>query len=114
MPNDPVAHDAARHQDGTELTRSLHRSAGSYELAFAPVLLALLGLWIDRTIGTVPLFTIVLAVIGMLGAGIKTYYSYGHSMQQLAEDGSLAPARPASQYHARRRSDGATDDGAGS
>ena len=33
----------------TELTRSLHRSAGSFELVFAPVIMALVGLWLDRT-----------------------------------------------------------------
>jgi len=32
----------------TELTRSLHRSAGSFELVFAPVIMALIGLWLDR------------------------------------------------------------------
>ena len=105
MPNDATFHDAARPEDGTELTRSLHRSAGSYELAFAPVIMALIGLWIDRTAGTLPLFTILLAVFGAVGAGVKTYYAYDHSMRRLAEEGSLAPARPGSQYHALRRSD---------
>ncbi len=105
MPNDTAPNPAARPDDGTELTRSLHRSAGSYELAFAPVLMALIGLWIDRTAGTVPVFTILLAVLGALGAGVKLYYQYDRSMQRLAEEGTLAPARPASQYHARRRTD---------
>jgi MFS family permease len=46
-----------------ELTRSLHRSHGSYELALAPVLMALIGLWLDKTFDTLPIFTIVLAVV---------------------------------------------------
>ena len=111
MPNDPVTStDAAAHQQ-TEMTRSLHRSSGSFELAFAPVLLALLGLWIDSSLGTMPLFTITLAVVGVLGAGIKTYYSYNHSMQQLAQDGTLVPERPARQYHARNRTVPSAPDG---
>jgi F0F1-type ATP synthase assembly protein I len=111
MPNDPVSlNDPASSNDAaaprqTEMTRSLHRSSGSFELAFAPVLLALLGLWIDTSAGTMPLFTITLAAVGVVGAGIKTYYSYNHSMQQLAQDGTLVPERPARQYHARNRTE---------
>ena len=104
MPTDSAASTPSA---GTEMTRSLHRSSGSFELAFAPVIMALLGLWLDRTVGTVPLFTVLFAVVGVLGTGIAIYYSYGHSMQRLADEGSLAPERPASQYHARRRTDAA-------
>ena len=43
----------------TELTRSLHRSAGSFELVFAPVIMALIGLWLDRMFGTTPNFVII-------------------------------------------------------
>jgi len=68
------------HQDAT---RSLNRSHGSFELAFAPVLLALGGLWLDRTIGTVPVFTIVLAFLGLAGTSVKLYYSYRHTMSEL-------------------------------
>ena len=49
-----------------ELTRSLHRSHGSFELALAPVLMALIGLWLDKTFQTLPVFTIVLAVVVLL------------------------------------------------
>ena len=107
MANEPLMRNetASTPSQGTEMNRSLHRSAGSFELAFAPVIMALIGLWIDRTLGTVPLFTITLALVGVVGAGIKAYYSYGHSMEQLAQDGSAAAARPDSQYHARRRTD---------
>lgn len=106
MPNEPAPlNDAAAASEQTEMTRSLHRSSGSYEIAFAPVLLALLGLWIDRTAGTVPVFTITLALLGVAGGGFRTYYAYRHSMQQLLRDGTLVPERPARQYHARNRGD---------
>ena len=89
----------------TELTRSLNRSAGSFELVFAPVLMALLGLWIDHTLGTLPMFTVGLAVFGALGAGVSMYYSYNRQIEQLAEQGQIPVDRPARQYHARNRSE---------
>jgi F0F1-type ATP synthase assembly protein I len=71
-----------------ELTRSLHRSHGSFELAIAPVLMALIGLWLDKTFGTVPLFTIVLAAVGVLGSTVKVMYVY---KAQMAEEAAGAP-----------------------
>lgn len=69
----------------SDATRSLNRSHGSFELAFAPLLMALGGLWLDRTVGTVPLFTLGLAVFGIVGASLKVFYSYRHSMAALEE-----------------------------
>lgn len=63
----------------------MHRSHGSFELAFAPVVMALLGLWLDRTIGTVPVFTLVLALAGVLGAFAKVYYQYKSEMADLEQ-----------------------------
>jgi F0F1-type ATP synthase assembly protein I len=65
-----------------ETTRQLNRSHGSFELALAPVILGLLGLWLDRTIGTVPLFLVLFTVCGFAGAGIKIYYTYRYQMEQ--------------------------------
>ena len=71
-----------------ELTRSLHRSHGSFELALAPVLMALIGLWLDRTFDTLPLFTIVCAAVGVLGSTVKVMYVY---KAQMAEEAAGAP-----------------------
>lgn len=71
-----------------ELTRSLHRSHGSFELAMAPVLMALIGLWLDKTLGTVPVFTILLAVVGVVGSTVKVLYVY---KAQMAEETAGAP-----------------------
>ena len=57
-----------------------HRSSGSFELALAPVLMGLLGYWIDNRLGTVPMLTIVFAMLGVAGAVIKTYYVYRADM----------------------------------
>ena len=43
-------------------------------MALAPAILALLGLWLDRTIGTVPLFTLLFALVGVLGSFTKIYF----------------------------------------
>lgn len=76
-----------------DTTRSLDRSHGSFELALAPVIMALLGLWLDRTVDTVPLFTLVFAVVGVLGSSIKIFYAYKHSMAELDRTRRPAPAQ---------------------
>ena len=85
MPIDPAMKEDA--------TRSLHRSSGSFELVLSPVILALLGLWLDRAIGTTPIFTIGFAVVGFAGAAVMTYYRYGYSMRQLQADAPWAGHR---------------------
>ena len=62
----------------------VHRSSGSFELVLAPVLLGFLGFWIDRTLGTTPFITIVLSVVGIAGAVVKTYYEYRAGMATAA------------------------------
>jgi F0F1-type ATP synthase assembly protein I len=96
----PTDSSSSAPDTGTEMTRSLHRSAGSFELALAPVMLALIGLWLDRTLGTGALFAVLLAVLGVVGASVKAYYSYGHSMRQLQEQGPWAGHRSSAQFRA--------------
>jgi F0F1-type ATP synthase assembly protein I len=67
-----------------------HRSSGSFELVLAPLLLALLGLWIDHKIGTTPIFTIVFAVAGLAGVVLKTYYVYRASIDAMRRDRASA------------------------
>jgi F0F1-type ATP synthase assembly protein I len=62
------------------LARGAHRSSASFELALAPVLMALIGLWIDRTLGTTPWFIVILAALGVAGASVKVIYQYRHHM----------------------------------
>ena len=86
-----------------DATRSLNRSHGSFELAFAPVILALLGLWLDKTIGTVPVFTLVFAMVGVLGAFTKVYYSYKNSMAALDEQGAWVGHASTAQFRAESK-----------
>ncbi|MBV6508926.1 MAG: hypothetical protein JJLCMIEE_01993 [Acidimicrobiales bacterium] len=73
-----------------EFTEGLYRSHGSFELVLSPVILALLGLWLDRTIGTVPVFTAVFAAVGFLGAFIKLVYTYKAKMAELSREARWA------------------------
>lgn len=64
------------------LTDDMRRSSGSFELVLSPVLLALLGLALDRWVGTVPLFTVAFAVIGFAGAAVSLYFRYQFEMAE--------------------------------
>lgn len=46
------------------------------EMAVAPVVFALIGLWIDSVLGTTPGFAVGLAMFGMIGGFVKAYYIY--------------------------------------
>ena len=74
----------------SDLTQSLHRSTGSYELVLGAVLLALIGLVLDRAVGTTPLFTVVFAIAGFLGAALSIYYRYRAAMDELARTRGLS------------------------
>jgi F0F1-type ATP synthase assembly protein I len=52
----------------------------------APVILGLLGLWLDRTIGTVPVFLVTFTLLGFAGAGVKIYFTYRYEMAQHEAD----------------------------
>jgi F0F1-type ATP synthase assembly protein I len=72
-----------------------HRSTGSFELVLSPLVLGFLGFLLDRSIGTVPVFTIVFAVAAMAGAAARVYYGYRYAMRQLEQaTRDAAPARP--------------------
>ena len=67
--------------------------------------MALIGLWLDRTLGTAPVFTVGLAVFGAVGAGLAMYFSYHRQLDELVEQGRIPVDRPAAQYHAANRSE---------
>jgi F0F1-type ATP synthase assembly protein I len=86
-----------------EATRSLNRSHGSFELALAPVILALLGLWLDRTIDTVPVFTLVFAAVGVLGSFTKVYFEYRNSMAELDRSGAWVDHARTAQFRSQAK-----------
>ena len=65
---------------GSELGDAMRHSTGSYELVIAAIAAAGLGFWIDSVLGTVPVFTLIFAIAGFVGAGYSLYLSYQAKM----------------------------------
>ncbi|MCC5953748.1 MAG: AtpZ/AtpI family protein [Acidimicrobiia bacterium] len=63
-----------------ELTEDMRRGSSSFELVFAPLLLALIGFGLDSLLGWVPVLTVTFAVLGAAGAGVRLYYGYATEM----------------------------------
>lgn len=55
------------------------------EMALLPIVFALIGLFVDRAVGTTPIFTVALAVFGTVGTFLKTYYHYVARVERLEE-----------------------------
>ncbi len=62
------------------VNEGLWRGHGGFELALAPVIFALAGLWIDGRAGTTPLFTILGGLLAFIGVVVKHYYVYKYNM----------------------------------
>lgn len=73
-----------------EVTQQMYRQAGGWELALAPVLLALIGYGLDRLFGTVPVITVLFAVIGLTGAVVRLYFGYQAEMEEHEKNGPWA------------------------
>jgi F0F1-type ATP synthase assembly protein I len=58
----------------------VHRSSGSYELVLGAVLFSLLGLIVDRAVGSTPLFMLAFALMGFVGAAVSIFYRYRAQM----------------------------------
>jgi F0F1-type ATP synthase assembly protein I len=54
--------------------------AHGFELAGTTVIFVLLGLWLDNSIHTRPLFTIALGLLAVIGLGARAYYRYAADM----------------------------------
>ena len=65
---------------GSELSDAMRHSTGSYELVIAAIAAAGLGFWIDSVIGIVPVFTLIFAIAGFVGAGYSNYLKYQEKM----------------------------------
>lgn len=72
------------------VTQSLNQSHGSFELVVSPLVLGLLGWWIDGRAGTGPWLAIALATLGVVGAAIKVFYEYRERMAAVAADAQAA------------------------
>lgn len=63
---------------GNALTRA-------FELAVIPPLFGGGGYLLDRWLGTVPIFMLVLGIVGLVGVAVKLYYGYDRDMQAESE-----------------------------
>jgi F0F1-type ATP synthase assembly protein I len=71
----------------SNLVQQANATHGSFELVLSPIVLALIGLWLDHSVlHSTPVCTIVFAVVGLAGAVVKLYYGYRARMDQLAAD----------------------------
>jgi len=68
----------------------MNRSAGGFELVLSPLILALVGFGIDKLFGTVPVFTVLFAVLGLIGVVVKIYYNYRAEMEAHEAEGPWA------------------------
>jgi F0F1-type ATP synthase assembly protein I len=55
--------------------------ARAFEYAVTPAIFGFLGWLLDRAVGTVPLFTIVFALLCVVGMFLKTWYTYDAMMR---------------------------------
>ena len=90
--DDPRPHDKA-------LREGMWRGHGGYEIALSPVIIGGFGWLLDSVIGTVPLFLIIGAVLGLVGSVANQYYRYKAAMEietakRLEQQPKVAEAAP--------------------
>jgi len=71
---------------GREVAGAMHRSTGSYELVVAAIAAAALGFWIDSVLGIVPVFTLIFAIAGFVGAAYSIWQTYQAQMATANEE----------------------------
>jgi len=73
--------------------------ARGMEMVLTPALLGLFGYVADRLLGTVPVFTIVAVVFGVVGMFVRSYYRYEAAMRAHEAEGpwrkAVGRSRPA-------------------
>lgn len=72
--DDPRPHEQA-------LREGMWKGHGGYEIALSPVILGGFGWLLDSVIGTVPLFLIIGAILGLVGSVANQYYRYQAAME---------------------------------
>ena len=82
---------------GRELAGAMHHSTGSFELVIAALAAAGLGFWIDSVLGIVPVFTLIFALAGFIGAGYSLYLKYQEKMASENADRSARRSRKSNQ-----------------
>ena len=76
-----------------ELARDMNRQSGSFELAITPVLFGAIGYLLDRWLGIVPVFTLILLLVAFGGVATTLWLSYDREMKVHEENGPWARHR---------------------
>lgn len=69
--------------------------AVAFELAVTPVVVGLIGYGLDRWLGTLPILTIVLVLMALVGLSARMYYGYDARMRVHEANGPWAKRVPA-------------------
>lgn len=69
--------------------------ARAFELALTPAIFGFGGWWLDRWLGVLPLFTIVLTLLTIVGLAARTWYGYDYRMRQIEARSPWAPRQDA-------------------
>lgn len=74
-------------QERTATTQALFQGYGdsmarAFEYAAVPTIFTFIGYFIDRKVGTVPLFAIVFFLIAITGMFVRSWYTYDNTMRQ--------------------------------
>lgn len=93
--------------DKREITEHMASSNGSFELVVSPVVLGLLGWWIDSKLGSGPWLAIGFAVFGLVGAVVKVYLDYRFRMEAVEADARRARDEREAERAAQRAADAA-------
>ncbi len=64
-----------------EMVGAMHRSTGAYELVVAALAAAAVGWAVDAVVGTTPIFLLVFALAGFIGASYSIWLTYRTQMQ---------------------------------
>ncbi len=82
----PSERDMNREIVSSEMVGALHSSTGAYELVIGALAAALVGWAVDTVVGTTPLFVLLFAVIGFVGASYSIWLNYRTDMAEAAAD----------------------------
>jgi hypothetical protein len=69
--------------------------ARAFEYAVTPAIFGVLGYFLDRAIGTFPVFTIGLALLCVVGMFLRTWYEYDATMREHEARSPWAPRKDA-------------------
>lgn len=80
----------------TGYKRDLYNGFGNglsraFELAVTPAVFGGIGYAVDRAVGMVPVFTIVLLLLALGGMFVRMWYGYDAEMKAHEADGAWAP-----------------------